>query len=196
MLYRLIRSQLCWSIKIKNRSQISSRMRQQTPQDFRTKPDCLCRRSKCSQLLDFVFKPSTMLVLPNHGGALTALPLRQISCRSADRNLRYASKPSEKLGRSQYAGGTSCITAPPCATSSRNRKKDASLRSDKMNPRTIRVFLAIASTCTHLCRQSQRPGDLRTQISSYSTDSSPGGSSIWGNPSSIIRSHFFFARRG
>ena len=154
-------------------------MRQQTPQDFRTSPDCRCRRSKCSQLLDLVFRPSTILVLP--------LPLLQTSCKSEGRYLAYASNPSEKLGKPQYAGATS---------SSRKRKKEASLRSDKTNPRTIRVFLAIASTCTHLCSHNQSPGDLRTQISSYSTASSATGSSIWGKPSSTMRSDFFFAGHG
>ncbi len=185
MFHCLILSRLCWSTKIRNRSPISSRMRQQTPQDFLTSPDCRCLRSKCSQLLDFVLRPSTMLVLPSHGGALTALPLVQTSCKSEGRYLLYASKPSEQLFKSQYAGGTS---------SSRNRKKEASLRSDKIKPKTIRVFRAIASTCTHLCRHNHKPGDFRTQISSYSTTSSAGGSCIWGNPSSTIRPDFFFAR--
>jgi hypothetical protein len=61
------------------------------------------------------------LSCPSHGGALTSLPLSQTSCRPEGRYLLYTANPSEKLGKSQYAGGTS---------SSRNRKKEASLRSD------------------------------------------------------------------
>ena len=143
---------------------MSSRIRQQTPQDFLTSPDCRCRH--------FVFSPSTMLVFP--------LPLMQTSCRSEGRNLAYASNPSEKLFKPQYAGGTS---------SSRNRRNEASPRSERTKPRTIRVFRAIAN-------HNQSPGDLRTQISSYSTTSSAEGSFMWGKPSSMIRSAFFFARHG